>query len=60
MVISAFDHRSERNSLTGEYIIFEKMTDGSNYYLTLGSHGKDADIRTRVESYKALDQDPAR
>ncbi len=59
-VISAFTHRSERNGLTGEYIIFEKFDDGSNYYLTLGSHGDDENIIARVKSYKVLDQAIAR
>ncbi len=43
--------------MTGEFIVYERQENGSNYYLTLGSHGKYDEIRRRVDAYKQIDRE---
>jgi hypothetical protein len=50
--------RSERSKMTGEFFIFEKMPDGTNYYITLGFHRDWEKLRAAVDGYKILD-DPS-
>jgi hypothetical protein len=43
--------------MTGEFIVYERRTNGSNYYLTLGSHGEYPEIYARVEAYRKIDRE---
>lgn len=56
LVVGVIERRSRDKAMTGEYIVYEKRNDGSNYYLTLGSHRTDHAIRMRVDAYKSADQ----
>jgi len=56
MVIGAYERRARDHRMTGEFIVYEPQSDGSNYYLTLGSHRDYDAIRTRVDTYKQFDQ----
>ncbi len=51
-----YPRRSAEGRMTGEFIVYEILPDGSNYYLTLGSHGEWASIRSRVDAYKFIDE----
>jgi hypothetical protein len=55
VVIGAFLRRAALRRLTSEFIVYERREDGSNYYLTLGSHGDYLNIRTRVDVYRHFD-----
>lgn len=55
MVIGAYERRARDRRITGEFIVYEPQPDGSNYYLTLGSHGEYDAIRARVDTYKEFD-----
>lgn len=54
-VIGAFERRAQDRRITGEFIVYERQPDGSNYYLTLGRHGEWDAIRARVDVFKAFD-----
>lgn len=56
LVIGAYARRAAESRVTGEFIVYELGPDGANLYLTLGSHGDYATIRSRVDAYKAFDQ----
>ncbi|MEN3174941.1 hypothetical protein ABDK75_02815 [Gluconobacter sp. OJA] len=56
MVMGAFQTRAREGRVTGEFLVYERRPDGSNYYLTLGVHGEWDDIRTRVDEYKGFDE----
>lgn len=56
LVIGAYTRRAAESRVTGEFIVYAPQPDGSNLYLTLGSHGDYAAIRSRVDAYKAFDQ----
>lgn len=56
LVIGAYTRRAAEGRVTGEFIVYEPGPDGANLYLTLGSHGDDAAIRSRVDAYKAFEQ----
>lgn len=56
ILMSGFRRRAHARIMTGEFIVYEQQPDGSNYYLTLGEHGKWQEIRDRVDTYRALDQ----
>lgn len=51
----SYRDRAKGGRLTGEFIVFERDQHGRNYYLTLGSHGKDCEIVDRIEFYRTLD-----
>jgi hypothetical protein len=55
MVIGAYERRARNRRMTGEFIVYEPQPDGSNCYLTLGSHGEYDAIRARVNTYKEFD-----
>ena len=55
MVMGAYERRARDHRITGEFIVYERQADGSNYYLTLGKHGEWDDIRARVDEYKRFD-----
>jgi hypothetical protein len=55
MVIRAYERRARGRRVTGEFIVYERRADGSNYYLTLGKHGEWDAIRARVDEYKKFD-----
>ncbi len=55
LVHGSFARRSRDQRLTGEFIVYERQADGSNYYLTLGKHGEWDAIRVRVDEYKKFD-----
>ena len=55
-VDGAYQRRALDRRITGEFIVYEPQPDGSNYYLTLGTHGEYDAIRARVDEYKAIDQ----
>ena len=57
MVFGALERRARDCRLTGEFILYELQPDGSNYYLTLGSHGEYDAIRARVDICKEFDCD---
>lgn len=46
-VMDGYYDRSGAEELTGEWIVYAKH-DERNYYLTLGRHGEDEAIMTRV------------
>lgn len=56
-VIDTFFRRSAAGRLTGQFIVYERLPDGANYYLTLGEHGDWEAIRARVDSYKRYDEE---
>ncbi|MBB2206489.1 hypothetical protein [Gluconacetobacter takamatsuzukensis] len=56
MVMGAFQTRACERRVTGEFLVYERRPDGSNYYLTLGMHGDWDAIRTRVDEYKEFDE----
>ncbi|MFD0935672.1 hypothetical protein [Methylobacterium trifolii] len=53
----ALQRRGTNGAMTGEFIVYEKLKNRSNYYLTLGSHGEYQAIRNRIDAYKRLDQE---
>lgn len=55
LVVDASDERKRQGRETGEFIVYEVCPDRSHYYLTLGSHGEWAAIRSRVDAYKLID-----
>lgn len=55
MVIGAYERRAQDRRITGEFIVYERQADGSNYYLTLGRHGEWDAIRARVDEYMRFD-----
>ncbi len=55
MVIGNYERRARDQRITGEFIVYERQSDGSNYYLTLGRHGEWDAIRARVDGYKKFD-----
>jgi hypothetical protein len=55
MVVDSYSKRAQDKRITGEFIVFEKLPDGRNYYITLGSHGEYQDIASRVEIYRQMD-----
>ena len=55
MVVEAYERRVQDRRMTGEFIVYERLADGSNYYLTLGRHGEWDAIRNRVDEYKRFD-----
>lgn len=57
LVMKPFDHRTSEHRMTGEFIVYERQENGTNYYLTLGSHGEYDEIRLRVEAYKQIDRE---
>lgn len=57
LVIEAYRRRSAEGRITGEFIVFERLADGSNYYLTLGEHRDDQAIRERIDASKQYDQE---
>lgn len=56
IVLGAFHARTSAGRTTGEFLVYERMPDGSNYYLTLGMHGEWGAIRKRVDEYKEFDE----
>lgn len=61
MTNGAYEKRAQDRKITGEFIVYERQADGSNYYLTLGKHGEWDAIRVRVDEYKkfgAIDDFP--
>ena len=59
MIIGAYEARCRNQQMTGEFIVYEKRDDGSNYYLTLGVHGEWDAIRGRVDMYRGFDVEVA-
>ncbi len=57
LVMKPFDRRTSDHRMTGEFIVYERPENGSNYYLTLGSHDKYDEIRRRVDAYKQIDRE---
>jgi hypothetical protein len=57
IVMENFFHRSGEKRLTGEFIVYERRGNGSNFYLTLGNHGEYDAIRARVDIYRQVDHD---
>lgn len=69
ITLKNFEQKSQYNKITGNrFIVFEKLNDGENYYLTLGDHplanwepsrrqGEWNKIRLRVDNYKKFDID---
>jgi len=55
LVVGCFERRARSRKITGEFIVYERQADGSNYYLTLGKHGEWDAIRARVDEYKKFD-----
>jgi hypothetical protein len=55
IVDRAYERRARDHRITGEFIVYERLPDGSNYYLTLGKHGEWDAIRARVDEYKKFD-----
>jgi hypothetical protein len=55
MVIGAYERRARDRRITGEFIVYERLPDGSNYYLTLGRHGEWDAIRARVDEFRRFD-----
>ncbi len=55
MVDGAYEKRARDQRITGEFIVYERLPDGSNYYLTLGTHGEWEAIRARVDKYRTFD-----
>lgn len=55
IVVGAYERRARDQRITGEFFVYERLPDGSNYYLTLGTHGEWDAIRHRVEPYKSFD-----
>lgn len=56
IIMSEFRQRAQAYIVTGEFIVYERQPDGSNYYLTLAEHSKWQEIRDRIDTYRALDQ----
>ena len=54
-VVGGFERRAGAHAMTGEFIVYERLVDGSNYYLTLGSHGEYEQIRNRVGAHRQFD-----
>ena len=57
LVMKTFARRAAERRMTGEFIVYERRTNGSNYYLTLGSHGEYPEIYARVEAYRKIDRE---
>ena len=66
IVLEPYTQRHAHHNMTGEWIIYEKRPDDSNYYLCLGSHadGNEEDkqrhyqmLRDKIDSYKRLDNE---
>jgi len=55
IVVGGYEQRACDRRITGEFIVYERQADGSNYYLTLGKHGEWDAIRARVDEYKKFD-----
>jgi len=55
IINEAYERRARDRRITGEFIVYERQPDGSNYYLTLGKHSEWDAIRARVDDYKAFD-----
>ena len=55
--MKTFARRAAERRMTGEFIVYERRTNGSNYYLTLGSHGEYPEIYARVEAYRKIDRE---
>ena len=55
MIVGAYEQRAMRRQVTGEFIVYERLPDGSNYYLTLGMHGEWEAIRAKIDEYKKFD-----
>lgn len=49
IVVGGFFRRAGAHKLTGEFIVYERRENGSNYYLTLGTHADYDEIRERVD-----------
>lgn len=59
LTIKSYLGRNERCDMTGQWIVFEKQVDGTNYYLALGSHGNkatDQALRDKVEHHREIDR----
>lgn len=54
-VIGAYKERARDCRITGEFIVYERQANNSNYYLTLGKHGEWDMIRSKVDEYKKFD-----
>ena len=50
LVMKTFARRAAEQRMTGEFIVYERRTNGSNYYLTLGSHGEYPEIYANSRS----------
>ena len=57
LIMGTFSRRAGAHKMTGEVIVYEPQENGSNYYLTLGSHGEYDAIRTRVDAYRQIDEE---
>jgi hypothetical protein len=57
LVMKTFARRAAERRMTGDFIVYERRTNGSNYYLTLGSHGEYPEIYARVEAYRKIDRE---
>ena len=55
IVDKAYERRARDHRVTGEFIVYERQEDGSNYYLTIGKHDEWDAIRARVDAYKKFD-----
>jgi len=55
VVLGAYECRARDRRIAGEFIVYERQADGSNYYLTLGQHGEWDTIRSRIDEYKNFD-----
>jgi hypothetical protein len=55
MVVEPYERRARDRRITGEFIVYERRDDGSNYYLTLGKHGEWSAIRAKIDAYKKFD-----
>ncbi len=57
LVMKTFNRRTSEHRMTGEFMVYERQENGSNYYLTLGTHGEYDEIRLRVDAYKKFDRE---
>lgn len=57
IIDKAYECRARDHRITGEFIVYKRQTDGSNYYLTIGKHGEWDAIRVRVDTYEKFDGD---
>lgn len=57
LTFSIVSERSQSGEMTGEFLAFEKMSDGSNYYIALGSHKQDHITKAKIDLFKSIDEE---